>query len=91
MSGTFDKLVRMANQIAVEFEHQQGANAAAATCDHIAQFWDPEMRRRILAHARAGGEGLSATTAAAMALLDAGGVPSQTPATEFSGAASDAG
>jgi len=58
MSGTLDKLVRMANQIATEFANQQPARAADATSEHLRQFWDPRMRQAITAHLAAGGAGL---------------------------------
>ncbi|MCC7271115.1 MAG: formate dehydrogenase subunit delta [Alphaproteobacteria bacterium] len=54
-----EKLVHMANQIAAFFAGQHG-DAAAATADHLAKFWEPRMRRDILAHEAAGGAGLSA-------------------------------
>ena len=83
MSGA-DKLVRMANQIAAEFEHQQGANAADATWDHLWHFWDPRMRAAIVAHLGAGGDGLGDTAAAAVRRLAGGAEPEpQTRATEF--------
>jgi formate dehydrogenase subunit delta len=47
MMGTEERLVYMANQIAREFAHL--GDPAAATADHIAQFWDPRMRARVLA------------------------------------------
>ena len=84
MSGTLDKLVRMANQIAAEFEHQQGANAAAATWDHLWHFWDPSMRAQIVALLDTGGAELSVTARAAVTLLQTRDrAPSQTRATEF--------
>ena len=46
--GTEERLVYMANQIARNFA-VMGEGAAAATADHIAKFWDPRMRARILA------------------------------------------
>ena len=81
---TLDKLVRMANQIAAEFEGQQPGNAAEATYDHVWHFWDPRMKAMMLGHLDAGGSGLSAGAAAGMARLRDGREPkSQTPATEF--------
>ena len=47
MMSTEERLVYMANQIAREFAHV--GDPAAATADHIAKFWDPRMRGRILA------------------------------------------
>ena len=49
MMGTEERLVYMANQIAREFAVMGDGAAAAATADHIAKFWDPRMRGRILA------------------------------------------
>ncbi len=53
-----DKLVRMANQIAIFFRTQAEDAAVAAVADHIKSFWSPVMRRDIYAHVQAGGEGL---------------------------------
>jgi formate dehydrogenase subunit delta len=69
MSSTQDKLVRMANQIATEFDHQQGANAAAATWDHLWHFWDPRMCAQIIAHLDQGGEGLNDIARQAITML----------------------
>jgi len=69
MSGTLDKLVRMANQIAVEFGHQQPGAAVEATYDHLWHFWDPAMRKAIVAHLATGGEGLDPVARDAVARL----------------------
>ncbi|CUS44087.1 MAG: formate dehydrogenase subunit delta [Pseudomonadota bacterium] len=69
MSSTLDKLVRMVNQIATEFENQEPATAARATWDHLWHFWDPRMCAQIIGHLDAGGEGLSETSLQAIALL----------------------
>ena len=53
-----DRLVHMANQIARAFQALPQAEAIASTEDHIRKFWDPRMRKRILAHLSLGGEGL---------------------------------
>lgn len=50
-----DKLVYMANQIGKFFAHEDEATAAIAIADHLAHFWDPRMRREIIAHLEAGG------------------------------------
>lgn len=60
------KLVMMANQIAANLAREP--DPAAATAEHIRLFWDPSMRRDILAH---GPEGLSDTAAAAIRKLSA--------------------
>jgi formate dehydrogenase subunit delta len=53
-----DKLVMMANQIAKFFESQGEARALPQITKHIEDFWDPRMRRGIVAHIAAGGAGL---------------------------------
>jgi formate dehydrogenase subunit delta len=53
-----DKLVYMANQIGKFFAHQGEEKAAAGIASHIAQFWEPRMRKQIFAHLDAGGAGL---------------------------------
>jgi formate dehydrogenase subunit delta len=45
-----DKLAYMANQIGRFFVSQSAATAPAEIADHIIKFWDPRMRRDILAH-----------------------------------------
>ena len=84
MSGTLDKLIYMANQIAREFENQRPREAAEATWDHLWHFWDPRMRAMIVDHHAAGGEGLGETARAAVARLATPAAPApQTKATEF--------
>ncbi|MEV8033722.1 formate dehydrogenase subunit delta [Streptomyces sp. NPDC002742] len=60
---------RMANDIAVNLGHLPGASAAEAIAGHIARFWDPRMRSRLLAHADAGADGLHPLVIAAVRLL----------------------
>ncbi len=45
-----DKLAHMANQIGRFFASQKREDAVAGIADHIVKFWDPRMRRTILAH-----------------------------------------
>ena len=86
MSGTHDHLVYMANQIARNFAVMGDMDAAKATADHIASFWDPRMKAAIWADA----EGLSPVAAAAFERLRQRGAPEpQTRATLSGG--SDAG
>jgi formate dehydrogenase subunit delta len=76
----------MANQIARNLATLGDAEAAKATADHIASFWDPRMKAAIWADA----EGLSPIAAAAFAELRQRGAPAhQTRATQSGG--SDAG
>lgn len=81
---TLEKLVYMANQIAREFANQRPREAVDATWDHLWHFWDPYMRKMIVDHLRAGGEGLGETARAAVAKLAGAATPEpQTKATEF--------
>ena len=52
-----EKLVRMANQIATFFSSQPGADQAERVAGHLKDFWGPEMRAELKAHAAAGHEG----------------------------------
>ena len=44
-----DRLAYMANQIGRFFAHQKEEQAVAAINDHLRKFWDPRMRKQILA------------------------------------------
>jgi len=66
-----DKLVMMANQIARFFEAQGEERAVPQIASHIEMFWDPRMRRQILAHLSDGGAGLSPLALAAIRTLKA--------------------
>jgi formate dehydrogenase subunit delta len=56
--STNDKLVRMANQIGAFFRSQDTDTASAKTAEHIGKFWDPRMRKAIIAYVDADGAGL---------------------------------
>ena len=64
-----EKLIYMANQIGKFFAHEGEAKAVPAIADHLAKFWDPRMRRAILAHLDAGGAGLDPFVLAAVQTL----------------------
>jgi formate dehydrogenase subunit delta len=64
-----DNLVMMANQIAAFFAAQGEARAVPQIANHIEKFWDPRMRRQILAHVGQGGAGLSPLAIAAIAKM----------------------
>ncbi len=66
MSETVARLIYMANQIARNFMTMGEEQAAAATADHITQFWDPRMKQALFAN---GAEGLSPISAKAVELL----------------------
>ncbi len=55
---TDNKLVYMANQIGTFFKSQDMDTASARIAEHIVKFWDPRMRRAIVAYLDAGGAGL---------------------------------
>jgi formate dehydrogenase subunit delta len=54
-----ERLVAMANDISRYFaaEPDQAAGVAGVA-DHLKRFWEPGMRRQIVAHLAEGGEGL---------------------------------
>jgi formate dehydrogenase subunit delta len=52
------ELLRMANQIAGYFQSYPRDEAVTETAAHIRSFWDPRMRKGLLDHVAAGGEGL---------------------------------
>lgn len=87
MSQSLDKLLYMANQIAVAFRHQEPERAAAATADHIRRFWDPRMRKLIVEHLAGGGAGLDPVARAAIERVAEGREPvAVTRATQFNSA-----
>lgn len=50
----------MANDIGNFFKSEPDhALAVAGVANHLRRFWDPRMRREIVAHLDGGGEGLS--------------------------------
>jgi formate dehydrogenase subunit delta len=49
-----DKLAYMANQIGRFFQSQKQDTAVAAIEDHILKFWDPRMRKAIMAQFASG-------------------------------------
>jgi len=65
-----ERLVQMANDIGHFFAAEpQRADAVAGIAGHISRFWDPRMRRQILAHLAAGGGGLEELPREAVASL----------------------
>lgn len=63
-------LVAMINDIS-DFYTSQGSvrEAAAGVESHVARFWEQRMRRQIIAHHHAGGEGLSEVSRTAVRML----------------------
>ncbi|MGO4415058.1 formate dehydrogenase delta subunit [Cupriavidus sp. OV038] len=65
-----DNLIKMANQIGGFFEAMPDRDEALADiASHLKRFWEPRMRRALLAHVDAtdGGEGLIPIVQAAVA------------------------
>ena len=67
---TPDKLAHMANQIARFFASYPHDEAVAGIADHLRKFWEPRMRRQLLAHVAAGGAGVDALVLEAVAQLE---------------------
>lgn len=68
-----NKLVRMANQIAVNFEYgPDNEKAAAATREHMSRFWSPPMREQIIEHFRTSNTELNETAKRAVSELALG-------------------
>jgi len=65
-----DRLVYMANQIGTFFASQHGTDPAAGVTDHLRKFWDPRMRKAIVAHAEQGGAGLNPIVLQAVRALE---------------------
>jgi formate dehydrogenase subunit delta len=69
-----DRLIYMANQIGKFFESQGHDKAVPGIAEHIRKFWDPRMRKAILAHLAAGGVGLDPEVREALATLGSAAV-----------------
>jgi formate dehydrogenase subunit delta len=55
-----EQLVTMANDIANFFRSASDPGAGGRNvADHLRRYWDPRMRKQIIAHFDAGGSGLS--------------------------------
>jgi formate dehydrogenase subunit delta len=65
-----ERLVSMANDIGAFFNAEADkAEAAKNIASHLRRFWDPRMRRQIVAHYREGGAGLDDVVRSAVRLL----------------------
>lgn len=65
-----DRLVAMANEIAAFFSSEQDvAVAADQVANHLRRFWEPRMRRAIVAHLQSGGTGLTPLARSGVARL----------------------
>jgi formate dehydrogenase subunit delta len=66
-----DRLAYMANQIGKFFAHRPHDAAVAATEEHLRKFWDPRMRRQIVADLKSGAAALDPTVREAVERLGA--------------------
>jgi formate dehydrogenase subunit delta len=64
-----EKLAYMANQIGKFFVSQGENEAAPLIADHLVKFWDPRMRKAIVAYLAEGGGGLDPAVRKAIDLL----------------------
>jgi formate dehydrogenase subunit delta len=64
-----DKMVHMANQIAVFFRTQPGTDPAEKVAAHLRDYWEPRMRDQLRDYVREGGEGLDDTVCKAARLI----------------------
>jgi formate dehydrogenase subunit delta len=64
-------LVDMMNDISAFFDSESGhAEAPNSVASHVSRFWEPRMRREIIAYLqKSGGTGLSDVSLKAVALL----------------------
>ena len=68
-----DRLVRMANQIALNLGGWGEADQVAAKiADHLARFWTPAMREQLSGYHRDGGAELAPVVRHALAHVDRG-------------------
>ena len=64
------RLVAMANDIAAFFDSEPDASVAAEGVRlHLRKFWEPRMRREIVAYVAGGGAGLTTTAREAVKRL----------------------
>jgi len=61
--------VRLVNEVAEQFGHKPLEVAAAAVAVHLRDFWEPRMKKALLEHVAAGGEGLDPVALRAAQLL----------------------
>jgi formate dehydrogenase subunit delta len=64
-----NKLVYMANQIGKAFNHESEQAAIDSIAGHIRSFWDPRMKKAIVAHVHGDGGGLDPRVLAAVRSL----------------------
>jgi formate dehydrogenase subunit delta len=68
---TAEKMVHMANQIALFFAAYPREEAIAGVADHLRKFWEVRMRRQLADYVAAGGGGLHELVTEAVSRLRA--------------------
>lgn len=67
-----DPLIKMANEIAAFFEGESGREETPRlVATHLRRYWEPRMRREIIAHYQKGGGGLGELALNGVAVLAA--------------------
>lgn len=66
-----EKMVHMANQIAIFFKTQPGSDQATRVAGHLTDFWEPRMRDQLFAYVDDGGTGLEPLVIEAVAEIRA--------------------
>jgi len=81
-----EQLVTMANDIA-DFFHGAAESGAAPRniADHLRRYWDPRMRKQMLAYYAEGGHGLNDLARAAVGLLAGAASVAAAPSSAASG------
>jgi formate dehydrogenase subunit delta len=69
MSDGLPPDVRLANEIAIQFAHLDFTDGVTRVAKHMHDFWDPRMRRALLAYKDSGGTDLDPLAAAAIEQL----------------------
>jgi len=68
-----DYLIKMVNEIAAFFASESGPSQAPKdVAAHLKRYWDPRMRREIVAHYQNGAAGLTDIARAGIAVLSDG-------------------
>lgn len=71
MTGQIEQLVKMANQIALNFsDWGDEALVVVKTGEHLERFWTPAMLQQLLAYRQTGGDKLSPQVCRALAALE---------------------
>jgi formate dehydrogenase subunit delta len=67
--STVPSHVRLINEVSEQFGHKPLEVAAAAVAAHLGDFWEPRMKKALLEHVAAGGDGLDPVALRAAELL----------------------